>query len=74
MSLVLLGGLLTSTLVTLFVLPALYAQLVSGSTRRTAPTEEPPDPFVGSEADAMTASLPHQRSAPAESPDTGATR
>ena len=75
MSLVLLGGLLTSTLVTLFVLPALYAQLVSGSTRRTASTEEPTDPFVASEPGGMAAAtLPHQRSAPAESRDTGTTR
>ena len=74
MSLVLLGGLLTSTLVTLFVLPALYAQMVSGPTRRKASTEEPTDPFVDSEPGAMAASLPHQRSAPAEPGDTGTTR
>jgi predicted RND superfamily exporter protein len=71
MALVVLGGLVTSTLVTLFVLPALYAQMVTGSTRRTASPEQPADPFGDSEPGAMAAALPHQRSASAEPPDGG---
>jgi Cu/Ag efflux pump CusA len=74
MSLVLLGGLVTSTLVTLLVLPALYAQLVSRSTRRPASTEESGDPFVASEPGVMAVSLPNQRPGPAEPGDSGTTR
>jgi Cu/Ag efflux pump CusA len=74
MALVLLGGLVTSTLVTLFVLPALYAQMVTGSTRRTASRGQPADPFGDSEPGAMAATLPHQRSTPAEPPDGGTIR
>jgi Cu/Ag efflux pump CusA len=74
MSLVLLGGLLTSTLVTLFVLPGLYAQLVSGSAGRRRPMQDPTDPSVDPASGATSDSLLPQRPGPAEPGDAGTTR
>ena len=67
MALVLLGGLVTSTLVTLFVLPSLHEHL--GSDAEPTDMEDPDEGFDLEPSTAQPSGWPHQRTATDHVPD-----